>query len=261
MSIRSTIALLSIVVLLIPLACAASDIPDVAHATLEDHVSRVIDGDTLELRSGETVRLLGIDTPEYGDPYYLDAKLFLHALVCHKDVRLELDQTEYDVYYRLLAHVYVETEAGWVLANTEVVRAGLADLLFIPPNGRYYDYYESALWEAIIERRGLWGTISGTLTVTELEADLLACVTEAVAVDFVIGEVEETRNELVLYAEEGDFGFNVRISNEIMPEFDIGSLDDLIGLSATVTGVLSCDFRLGPYITVDTANQLVFRDE
>lgn len=256
MTIPRTTALLSFATLLIALTCAASEIPDVDLATREDHVSRVIDGDTLELRGGETVRLLGIDTPEYGEPYYLDAKLFLHALVCHKAVRLELDQTKYDVYYRLLAHVYVETEAGWVLANAEVVRAGLADLLFIPPNGRYYDYFESTMYEAILDRRGMWGAIAGTLSVEELEADLLTCVTEVVAVSFIIGSVGETRSELVLYAEEGSFGFNVRILDEIVPEFEIDSMDALVGVSATATGVLACDLRLGPYIAVDNPNQL-----
>jgi len=258
---QRTSALLGFAALLVALSCAGSEIPDVANATLEDHVSRVIDGDTLVLRGGETVRLLGIDTPETGEPFYLDAKLFLFSLVCHKDVRLELDKTEYDVYYRLLAHVYVETEAGWVLANAEVVRAGLADLLFIPPNGRYYDYYETALYEAILARRSMWGTIPGTLSIEELEADLLACTTEVVAVSFTVRTVEQTRNELVFYAEEGSYGFNIRIPNEIVPELGIDSLDTLIGRSATATGVLSCDFRLGPYITVDNANQLAFRDE
>jgi endonuclease YncB( thermonuclease family) len=255
-SILRTAALLSFAALLGALACAASEIPDVALAILEDHVSRVIDGDTIELRGGETVRLLGIDTPEYGEPFYLDAKLFLHALVCHKDVRLELDQAEYDAYYRLLAHVYVETEAGWVLANAEVVRTGLADLLFIPPNGRYYDYFEDALYEAIVERRGMWGAIPGTLSVAELEANLLACVTEVVSINFVVGHVEETPKELVLHAEEGEYGFNVRIPHEIVSELDIDSLDDLIGAFATATGFLACDIRIGPSITINHPDQL-----
>ena len=235
----------------------ALESPDVAYATLEDHVTRVIDGDTIELRGGETVRLLGIDTPETGEPFYTDAKLYLFSLVCHKDVRLELDETEYDTYYRLLAHVYVETEDGWVLANSEVVRAGLADLLFIPPNSRYYDYLEGVLWEAIIERRGLWGTISGTLSVLDLEADLIAYVTEVVTVSFVVGHVEETRNELVLHATEGDYGFNVRIPREIFSGLDAGSLARLVGASGTVTGFLACDIRIGPFITVEYSDQLV----
>ena len=33
-------------------------------------VKSVIDGDTIRLTNGQTVRLIGIDTPEKGDPYY-----------------------------------------------------------------------------------------------------------------------------------------------------------------------------------------------
>jgi endonuclease YncB( thermonuclease family) len=253
----------SFVLLLLLLAgpVVASEIPDVSNATLEDHVTRVIDGDTLELRGGETVRLLGIDTPETDEPFYLDAKLFLFSLVCYKDVRLELDETEYDAYYRLLAHVYVETEDGWVLANEEVVRAGLADLLFIPPNDRYHEYFETVLYEAILARRGMWGAIAGILTVPELEADLVTCSTEVVAVRFTVGRVEVVRDELVLYAEEGDYGFNVRIGENLVPELDVASIDDLLDAGVTVTGVLSCDVRLGPYITVENPSQLVFADD
>jgi len=238
----------------------ASELPDVTHATMNDHVVRVVDGDTVELRSGQTVRLLGIDTPETGEPFYYEAKRFLFNLVCHKPVRLEIDQQPYDVYYRLLAHIYVETEDGWILANAELLRAGLAELLFIPPNARYYDYFEATQFEAIVARRGLWNTIDGTLSVPELEADLVACVTEVVAVDFVIGRVEETRHGLVLHAESGDYGFNVRIALDVAATLGIESIEALVGTAATVTGVLACDVRLGPYITVETAAQLVLQE-
>lgn len=34
---------------------------------------RVIDGDTFVLANGRVVRLIGINTPEYGEPYYEEA--------------------------------------------------------------------------------------------------------------------------------------------------------------------------------------------
>jgi len=257
MAIRAVAVLLALACLPSPISSAASDLPNVDYATLEDHVIRVIDGDTVELRSGQTVRLLGIDTPEVGEPFYADAKRFLYVLVAHRPVRLELDQTAYDPYYRLLAHIYVETEEGWVLANAEIVRAGLADLLFIPPNNRYRVYYEDALDEAIVTRSGMWGVIPGSVSIAELEANLVAYVTEVVTVGFVVGHVEETPRELVLDAEEGDYGFNVRIPHAIVSELDIASFDDLVGAFATATGFLSCDIRTGPFITIDHSSQLI----
>src|SRR3989344_4938496 len=52
-------------------------------------VTRVIDGDTLELSTGEKVRLLGINTPEKGSTNYLEAKKFTENLVLNKTVRKE----------------------------------------------------------------------------------------------------------------------------------------------------------------------------
>ncbi|MFH1046270.1 MAG: thermonuclease family protein, partial [Candidatus Omnitrophota bacterium] len=87
-------------------------------------VTKVFDGDTLLLASGEKVRLIGIDCPEMyeSDKLYRDARgageditrimeqgrkawQFTRGLVEDKKVRLELDQERYDKYGRLLAYV------------------------------------------------------------------------------------------------------------------------------------------------------------
>jgi len=98
-------------VMLIVLACAIwAQTPDSIHATLEITCTRILDGDTIEIRGGETVRLLGIDTPELGEPYADEAKWALHDWVAHKPLRLEFDENDRDIYNRLLAFIYVETE-------------------------------------------------------------------------------------------------------------------------------------------------------
>jgi Staphylococcal nuclease homologue len=61
-------------------------------------VKHVIDGDTLELSTGETVRLNGMDTPETTDPrkpvqyFGKEATAFTQRTVAGKRVRLEYDQ-------------------------------------------------------------------------------------------------------------------------------------------------------------------------
>ncbi len=232
--------------------------PDPAFATMEVRCTRIVDGDTIELRGGETVRLLGIDTPELGEPYADEAKWYLYDLVAHKPLLLELDEQERDIYNRLLAHVYVETEDGWVLVNTELVRAGLARLLFIPPNARYYGYFETALEEALLQRHGMWGTISGCLTVQELEDDLLSCITELVTVEFTIGEVKETSRHVVLYSAEGDYGFYVKIPVDLLPTLGIESFEILIDSCVVATGIVDCErVGLGPSITLEYTEQLI----
>jgi Staphylococcal nuclease homologue len=67
-------------------------------------VTRVIDGDTLELSTGEKVRLIGVDTPETKDPrkpvqyFGKEATAFTKQLVEGKPVRLEYDQQRDDKY-------------------------------------------------------------------------------------------------------------------------------------------------------------------
>src|SRR3989344_5948521 len=59
-------------------------------------VKRVIDGDTLELDNGNKVRLICIDTPEIGQPYFQEAKSYLESLVLNKKILLEKDISETD---------------------------------------------------------------------------------------------------------------------------------------------------------------------
>jgi len=72
-------------------------------------VARVIAANILSLSSGETVRLIGVDTPETRQPTMpvhppgKDALAFTVQLVEGKKVRLEFDRQRKDKYKRLLA--------------------------------------------------------------------------------------------------------------------------------------------------------------
>jgi micrococcal nuclease len=101
--------------------------------TLENSVAqvkRVVDGDTLELVSGQMVRLLGIDTPERGEPMADLATDMLKALVGTGSITL-LSCTERDRYGRLLSVI----QSGGVNVNLSLVKEGVALPLLIPPCG------------------------------------------------------------------------------------------------------------------------------
>ena len=85
-------------------------------------VSRVIDGDTLELASGQDVRLVGIDTPEVGECGYDQATANLSYLVLGKQVRLTMSDENEDRYGRLLRYVNI----GEVDAGLRLIKNGLA---------------------------------------------------------------------------------------------------------------------------------------
>ena len=109
-------------------------------------VERVIDGDTIRVRLGdriETVRYIGVDTPETVhptrgiEPYGLAASAFNRSLVEDRQVRLDLDVEPRDHYDRLLAYVYSDS----LFVNAELIRQGYAQVMTVPPNVRYADEF------------------------------------------------------------------------------------------------------------------------
>jgi len=99
-------------------------------------VAKVIDGDTLQLANGATVRLIGIDAPETVkperpvEPWGPDASSFTRRAIAGRTVRLEFDRERIDRFGRFLAYVWyrdaASSSAPEKLLNEELVRAGLA---------------------------------------------------------------------------------------------------------------------------------------
>lgn len=85
-------------------------------------VTHVVDGDTVDLDSGDTVRLVGIDTPERGECGFGPAQSTMKRLVLGKEVTLVASDEEADEYGRLLRYV----EVGGVDVGLRMVRKGLA---------------------------------------------------------------------------------------------------------------------------------------
>jgi hypothetical protein len=88
-------------------------------------VSRVIDGDTVELGNGAGVRVVGIDTPEEGDCGYDQATANLERLVLMERVTLVRSDEDTDRYGRLLRYVdrddvdagLRQIASGWAIAR------------------------------------------------------------------------------------------------------------------------------------------------
>lgn len=125
-------------------------------------VVEVIDGDTVVLDSGETVRLIGINTPERGQPLYEEARDALVALVLNQPVRLEDDVDTYDQYGRRLAYLFLP---DGTFVNLEMVRQGFAQVYTVPPNVAYEAQLRAAEQEAREHRRGLWQPSDEHITV------------------------------------------------------------------------------------------------
>src|SRR3954462_2638994 len=139
-------------------------VPGSGASTQEDGVvTRVVDGDTIHVSLGgqdETVRYIGIDTPESvkpGTPVQCFAKAASAAnerLVEGRRVRLSYDAERRDRYGRLLAYVYRAGDGAFV--NAALVREGYARTLTIPPNVRFASRFVGLARQARKRRLGLW---------------------------------------------------------------------------------------------------------
>ncbi len=119
-------------------------------------VTAVIDGDTIEIDTGDRIRYLLVDTPELSSSecFSQEASDANTDLVLGETVRLEYDTECQDQYGRLLAYVSV----GDREINSLLVLRGYACVLYISPNGS--DRREEfQLLEATAEAqsRGMWG--------------------------------------------------------------------------------------------------------
>lgn len=141
------------------LACAAvgeDDDGGSACGPTQGTVARVVDGDTIELETGERVRYLMIDTPESTtetECFGPEAKQLNELLVGGKAVTLRYDVECTDAYDRLLAYVEVSGQD----VSRVLVERGYACVLHIPPNGDdVVDEYEALETEARMLDKGLW---------------------------------------------------------------------------------------------------------
>lgn len=137
-------------------------------------VTRVVDGDTIEVRiesitpgpgAGKAqvgteydVRLIGIDTPESVRPgtpvecFGKEASSAATVLLEGQRVTLVKDVEEADRFERLLRYVYLGDE----MANARLVVNGYASAYTYPPNVRHSDLFVQLEGEARENNRGLW---------------------------------------------------------------------------------------------------------
>ncbi|ADG82149.1 thermonuclease family protein [Thermincola potens] len=141
-------------------------------------VTRTVDGDTVYVRlvSGdeEKVRLTGVNTPEIHhpqkgvEPYGREAADYTRSHLSGKKVYLETDINERDKYGRLLAYVWMarpssttDSEIRAKMFNARLLLDGYGQLMTVPPNVKYADYFQNYQREARENNLGLWG-IKGT---------------------------------------------------------------------------------------------------
>ena len=142
-------------------------------------ISKVIDGDTVELSDGRKVRLIGVNAPESTtrtEEYGKEASKYTTSKLTGKTVYLQKDVSETDRYGRLLRIVWLqiptddmnESEIRTKMFNADLVLNGYAEPSTYPPDVKYSDYFVKFAREAREQNKGLWafgeyGTTNGDL--------------------------------------------------------------------------------------------------
>lgn len=124
-------------------------------------VTRVVDGDTIEIEGGTKVRYLGMNTPETVHPtkpvecFGHEASNYNKSLLSGGLVRLVKDITNTDKYGRLLRYVYLP---DGTFVNLTLVTDGYAYADTYPPDVAHAREFVAAQAAARQQRLGLWAS-------------------------------------------------------------------------------------------------------
>ena len=194
-------------------------------------VARVVDGDTLHLRDGRKVRLIGLNTPELGyrgagpQPFAEAAQRALAARIEADGgrVRLLAGVEPRDRHGRLLAHAYAldgASHEAWLL------RQGLGYFVAMAPNLAQVDCLVAVEQVAQQARQGLWRTSPQVPAAALRQAGFVVVATRVSRVLQNGGGLWlETPDDLVL-----------RVVPEHLDAFDRAALESLIGRSVEARG-------------------------
>ena len=144
----------SLVITVLPLRSRNANVQPPPPQLETGTVVRVIDGRTIFVRVGKTeveVRYIGVDTPEYGHPWYDLVTDVNRNWVVGKEVDLERDRVDSDAQGRLLRYVYLEG----AMVNAALIAVGLGSA-GTGQNVRYAEGFRRLEAEARSEQLGIW---------------------------------------------------------------------------------------------------------
>ncbi|WP_460118824.1 thermonuclease family protein [Pseudomonas sp. S2_C03] len=194
-------------------------------------VQRVVDGDTLRLEDGRSVRMIGLNTPELGkkgrsdEPFALAARKRLEALVAASDGRVGLlpGKESKDRYGRTLAHVFGADGAN---LEAKMLAEGLGFLVAVAPNVDFVDCQQAAERSARKAGLGLWRQ-SPVLKADQISASGFAVLRGRVS------KVQRNRGGIWIELQDS---IVLRVAPNLLDRFDAASLESLKGKQIEARG-------------------------
>ena len=185
-------------------------------------VQRVVDGDTLRLSDGRSVRMIGLNTPELGkkgrsdEPFAVVARQRLEVLVAASDGRVGLlpGKESKDHYGRTLAHVYSADGAN---LEAQMLAEGLGFQVAVAPNVDLVDCQQAAEHSARQAGLGLWRQ-SPVLKAEQINTSGFAVLSGRVS------KVQRNRGGVWIELQDSVV---LRVAPNLLGRFDVANLERL----------------------------------
>jgi len=113
-------------------------------------ITKIIDGDTIIVEGGETIRLLGIDCDEKGKKCYTPAKNYIENNFLGKTAVLKSGKDDKDIYGRSLRYIFVNGKS----VNVEMISGGLCVARLENDKSTYSEEIRAAESDAIVGKIG-----------------------------------------------------------------------------------------------------------
>jgi endonuclease YncB( thermonuclease family) len=199
----------------------------------EFRVSKVVDGDTLRLADGRSVRLIGLNTPELAsqgrtiEPYAEAARRRLQELVDDSSSRIHLlvGPRPRDHYGRTLAHVYGRNGGNF---EEQLLADGFGYLVAFAAENQLLECQQAAERRARADGLGIWRN-PRILSPGQIDTGGFALLR---------GRIERVeRNRGGVWLEMGD-NLVLQVAPKLVEQFDIQQLSGLAGREVEVRGWL-----------------------
>ena len=194
-------------------------------------VQRVVDGDTLRLSDGRSVRMIGLNTPELGrqgrsdEPFAVAARKRLQALVDASGGRVGLrpGKQAKDHYGRTLAHIYSASGAN---LEAQMLADGLGFQVAVAPNVDLVACQQTAERSARKAGLGLWRQ-SPVLKAEQIQRSGFAVISGRVS------KVQRNRGGIWIELQDA---LVLRVAPNLVGQFDNARLQALKGKQIEARG-------------------------
>jgi len=193
----------------------------------------VYDGDTILLKDGRKVRLIGINAPEIGrkgkasQAFAQKSKHKLKQLLSTSPIiNLSYDLEKKDRYNRSLAYIYLPDGTD---VQAEILLSGLAISIVIMPNEKNLSCYRAIEKKARNKQKGIWQNI------VLKERDSIDLSNKLQKYQFVKGKVVSLKLKSKMMIIELDNNLSVKLSGKA---FFAYKKQDLLGKKIKVRGII-----------------------